>query len=100
MEQVMELGGLDAILQAVQAKHQAFTVCVYNLHDVLLGFFEAPANTTLSMLYSLVGRAMKMQGFTILRKDKELLTCIDRLDRLDVCVDAFGTLASMYQQGK
>jgi hypothetical protein len=96
----MDLGGLGAILQAVQAKKQALTVRVYNTQHVLLATFEALGNTTLSMLYSLVGRAIAMQGFSILRTDNQMLTHIEPFGHLDVVVDAFGVLASMYKQGR
>jgi hypothetical protein len=62
----MDLGGLGAILQAVQAKAQGLTVRVYDARHVLLTTFEALGTTSLNMLYSLVGQAIAMQGFSIL----------------------------------
>ena len=97
---VMDLGGLGAVLQAVQAKTQVLTVRVFNTHHVLLAPFEALGNTSLNMRYWLVGRAIAMQGFSILRTDNQLLTSFEPFGHLDVVVDAFGILASMFMQGK
>lgn len=90
--------GVAALVRAGQASKEPCVVRVYDANDVQVAHFQAPSDMTLSMLYSLVGRAIKMQGFSMLHKDRSVVTHVER--DMDVIVDAFGPLGDKYALGR